>query len=86
LCGRASVFWPLLANPPLRPFSWWSTGWDAAANSYAEDHDRYFTIMREIGQWTFYLFLAQGEAYDRLRERAFPLLATEPDRMPDAWN
>jgi len=29
------------------------------------------------------LLLAQGETYDRLRQRAFPLLMTEPDRMPD---
>ena len=60
-----------------------STDWDAAANSYAEEHDRYFMVSREIGQWLFDLFLAQGETYDRLRERAFPLLIAEPERMPD---
>jgi hypothetical protein len=35
------------------------------------------TLMR------YALLLAQGETYDRLRQRAFPLLMTEPDRMPD---
>jgi 2-polyprenyl-6-methoxyphenol hydroxylase-like FAD-dependent oxidoreductase len=57
--------------------------WDAAAHSYAEDHDRYFNVTREVGQCLFDIFLAQGPEYDRLRERALPRLMTEPDRVPD---
>jgi menaquinone-9 beta-reductase len=57
--------------------------WDAAAHSYAEDHDRYFNVTREVGQCLFDIFLARGPEYDRLRERALPRLMTEPDRVPD---
>jgi 2-polyprenyl-6-methoxyphenol hydroxylase-like FAD-dependent oxidoreductase len=60
-----------------------TNNWDAAAHSYAEDHDRYFNVTREVGQWLFDLFLARGPEYDRLRERALPRLMTEPDREPD---
>lgn len=55
--------------------------WDAAAHSYAEDHDRYFNVTREVGQWLFDIFLARGPEHDRLRERALPHLMTEPDRI-----
>jgi 2-polyprenyl-6-methoxyphenol hydroxylase-like FAD-dependent oxidoreductase len=57
--------------------------WDVAAHSYAEDRDRYFGVTREVGQWFFDLFLSRGPEYDRLRERALPLLMSEPDRIPD---
>jgi 2-polyprenyl-6-methoxyphenol hydroxylase-like FAD-dependent oxidoreductase len=61
--------------------------WDVAAHSYAEDRDRYFNVTREVGQWFFDLFLSRGPEYDRLRERALPLLMTEPDRVPDhVWS
>ena len=61
--------------------------WHTAAHSYAEDHDPYFNVTREVGQWLFDLFLARGPEYDRLRERALPRLMTEPDRVPDhVWS
>jgi hypothetical protein len=60
-----------------------SRDWEAAAHSYAEDHDGYFNVAREVGQWFFDLFLARGSEYDQVRERALPRLATEPDRVPD---
>ncbi len=60
-----------------------TNNWHAAAQSYAEDHDRYFDVTREVSQWLFDLFLARGLEYDRLRERALPRLMTEPDRVPD---
>jgi 2-polyprenyl-6-methoxyphenol hydroxylase-like FAD-dependent oxidoreductase len=58
-----------------------TNNWHAAAQSYAEEHDRYLNVTREVGQWLFDLFLARGPEYDRLRERALPRLMTEPDRV-----
>ena len=60
-----------------------SNDWKAAANDYAQEHDRYFTATRQFGQWFFDLFLARGHEHDRSRERALPKLVTEPDRVPD---
>jgi 2-polyprenyl-6-methoxyphenol hydroxylase-like FAD-dependent oxidoreductase len=57
--------------------------WDLAAHRYAEAHDLYFQINLRVDGWNFDLFLGEGPDADRLRARAFPLLAAEPERIPD---
>ncbi len=57
--------------------------WDFASHGYARAHDAYFQASMRVDEWTFDLFLGEGAEADRLRERAFPLLAAEPDRFPD---
>jgi 2-polyprenyl-6-methoxyphenol hydroxylase-like FAD-dependent oxidoreductase len=57
--------------------------WDAAGHRYAVAHDHHFNVERTVGQWFFDLFLGRGEAADRRRERTFPLLMSEPERVPD---
>ena len=57
--------------------------WDLASHRYAQAHDIYFQTEIRVDGWSFDLFLREGPDADRLRERAFPLLAAEPDRMPD---
>jgi menaquinone-9 beta-reductase len=60
-----------------------SNDWDAAGHSYADAHDEYFGRSVKVGGWLFDLFFARGDEADALRARAMPLLAAEPERMPD---
>jgi len=60
-----------------------SDDWEVAGHAYAEAHDEYFGRSVKVGGWLFDLFLSQGSEADRLRARAMPLLAAEPDRIPD---
>ena len=57
--------------------------WDVASHQYAEAHDNYFQTELRVHGWVFDLFFAEGPEADRIRERAFPLLAAQPDREPD---
>ncbi|MBV8359583.1 MAG: FAD-dependent monooxygenase [Deltaproteobacteria bacterium] len=60
-----------------------SNDWDAAGHAYAEAHDEYFGRSVKVGGWFFDLFFAQGPEADKSRARAMPLLAAEPERIPD---
>jgi len=60
-----------------------SDDWDAAGHAYARAHDNYFKAGVTVEGWFFDLFLEQGAASDARRARALPLLAAEPDRVPD---
>ena len=57
--------------------------WDLASHQYARAHDAYFQTGLRVQGWHFDLMFGEGAEAVRLRERAFPLLAAEPDRMPD---
>jgi 2-polyprenyl-6-methoxyphenol hydroxylase-like FAD-dependent oxidoreductase len=58
--------------------------WDAAGHSYATDHDRYFAIEHTVENWLSEFFYTVGSEADKRRERAFPLIAQDPRRIPDA--
>jgi 2-polyprenyl-6-methoxyphenol hydroxylase-like FAD-dependent oxidoreductase len=57
--------------------------WEHAGHEYAAERDSYFKTTITVEQWVFDLLLARGAEADRRRERALPLLASEPDRFPD---
>jgi 2-polyprenyl-6-methoxyphenol hydroxylase-like FAD-dependent oxidoreductase len=57
--------------------------WDLAGHRYAHAHDIYFQTEIRVDDWSFDLFFGEGPKADQLRERAFPLLAAQPDRIPD---
>jgi 2-polyprenyl-6-methoxyphenol hydroxylase-like FAD-dependent oxidoreductase len=57
--------------------------WDRAGHEYADARDRYFKNVITVGDWFFDQFLARGPEADSRRERAFPLMMTEPNRVPD---
>jgi menaquinone-9 beta-reductase len=57
--------------------------WDLASHRYAQAHDVYFQTELRVDGWAFDLFLGEGQEADKLRERAFPMFAAEPDRVPD---
>jgi len=60
-----------------------SDDWDLASHRYADAHDVYFQTELRVNGWSFDLFLGEGAEADKLRERAFPRFAAEPDRIPD---
>jgi len=57
--------------------------WDRAGHEYADARDRYFKTVITVGDWFFDQFLARGPEADNRRQRAFPLMMTEPERVPD---
>jgi menaquinone-9 beta-reductase len=57
--------------------------WDAAGHAYAAEHDRYYTALHRGEDWLNAIFYAGGPEADARRERAFPLIASDPARVPD---
>lgn len=58
--------------------------WDAAGQAYATEHDRYFSISHTTENWLSEFFYETGPDADARRARAFPLIAQDPTRVPDA--
>ena len=59
--------------------------WDAAGNAYAKEQNQDFMKIRTHEDWLRTLFLETGTEADERRERAFPLIAEDPSRMPDLF-
>jgi 2-polyprenyl-6-methoxyphenol hydroxylase-like FAD-dependent oxidoreductase len=57
--------------------------WDAAGHAYAEAHDRVFGAVHTVDDWLTQFFYESGPEADARRERAFPLIAQDPTRVPD---
>jgi 2-polyprenyl-6-methoxyphenol hydroxylase-like FAD-dependent oxidoreductase len=57
--------------------------WDAAADAYAVEHDRYFGSLHRILSWYRELNYADGSEADTRRARVRPLLYEQPQRRPD---
>jgi menaquinone-9 beta-reductase len=57
--------------------------WDAAADAYAEEHDRYFGALHRLEEWFTDLLYEVGPEADARRARAFAKMAEEPDRDLD---
>jgi len=59
--------------------------WDRAGRAYADGHDRGFAAIHSAEDWFTTLFLETGPIADARRERALPLIASDPDRVPDTF-
>jgi len=57
--------------------------WCAAADAYAEAHDRYFHTLHRIHAWYGDLWYRGGAEADQLRARALPRIAEDPARLVD---
>ena len=57
--------------------------WNAAAHAYAGEHDRYYSVIHSVEDWTTQVFLERGPQADEIRIRALPKLAMDPSRLPD---
>jgi 2-polyprenyl-6-methoxyphenol hydroxylase-like FAD-dependent oxidoreductase len=56
---------------------------DVAGHAYASAHDRYYAAVHEYTGLLYQIFYTVGPAADARRARAFPLIAQEPERVPD---
>ncbi len=61
-----------------------SDDWDKAGHAYAEEHDRYYGAIHRATGWYRQLFHEVGPEADARRARAFPLIAQDTSRIPDA--
>lgn len=68
----------------LRDYLLRTDDWDAAADSYAIEHDAYAGRLHLFNQWYSELFLAMGPDADARRARAMALIAQDPSRQPDS--
>jgi 2-polyprenyl-6-methoxyphenol hydroxylase-like FAD-dependent oxidoreductase len=57
--------------------------WHAAGHAYADDHDRYSSVVRTVIGWLNQFFMDPGEHAQALRARALPRIAQDPTRVPD---
>jgi len=58
--------------------------WNATGLAYAQEHDRHYGVTHRVDTWYADLFLEIGPEADARRSRAMPLLAREPERLPDS--
>jgi len=59
--------------------------WDVAGHAYASAHDRYYAAVHEYTGMLYQMLYTVGPAADARRARAFPLIAQEPERVPDGF-
>jgi 2-polyprenyl-6-methoxyphenol hydroxylase-like FAD-dependent oxidoreductase len=57
--------------------------WEKAGDAYAEEHDRHYGVIHEVSRWFSRIFIEPGSEADALRARALPLIASDPQRVPD---
>ena len=57
--------------------------WNEASHAYARVRDEYFDRLVKVTGWFFQLLLAQGAEADAMRALALPLIAQEPERVPE---
>jgi 2-polyprenyl-6-methoxyphenol hydroxylase-like FAD-dependent oxidoreductase len=57
--------------------------WDAAGHRYAEQHAKYFHDCHTVEGWLRTLFQDPSTEAAACRERAMPLIAQDPTRVPD---
>jgi len=60
--------------------------WPAAADRYAEEHDRDVNVMINVETWLTQLFLDGGPEAESRRAQALPLIMTDPTRIPNHLN
>jgi len=57
--------------------------WSAAADAYAEEHDRHYGAVHRITSWVRYMWYDPSREANELRARALPQVIADPTRFPD---
>jgi menaquinone-9 beta-reductase len=57
--------------------------WSAAADAYAEEHDRYYGTIHRMTSWARHMFYDPSREATELRERALPQLVADRTRGLD---
>jgi 2-polyprenyl-6-methoxyphenol hydroxylase-like FAD-dependent oxidoreductase len=60
-----------------------SDDWDTACHAYAREHQRHYGVIHEVTHALKDMFLRSGPEADARRQRALPLIAQDPMRVPD---
>ena len=60
-----------------------SSDWDSAGHDYANEHQRYFSVIHTSCVWLRQVLMEQGPEANRRRATAMPLIAEDPTRIPD---
>jgi len=60
-----------------------NSDWDAAGNEYAREFARVYDVIHSVTTWSRQIFMESGPAADARREKAMPLIAQDPTRVPD---
>lgn len=60
-----------------------TSDWNAAANTYAREHDSYYGVTHRVDNWLTDLLMTTGPQSVTRRDRAFGLIAEDPTRFPD---
>jgi 2-polyprenyl-6-methoxyphenol hydroxylase-like FAD-dependent oxidoreductase len=60
-----------------------TTDWNAAGHNYATEHDRHYGVIHEVMQSLTTMFLVNTPEAQAHRDRAMPLIAQDPTRVPD---
>jgi menaquinone-9 beta-reductase len=57
--------------------------WQKAGHEYADEFDRVYDVIHNVTTWSRQIFMETGLEADARRERALPLIAQDPTRVPD---
>lgn len=57
--------------------------WDVAGHAYAQEHDRYSAVNKEVETWMNQLHLGVGPEAEAIREQAMPKWKVQPPRAAD---
>jgi 2-polyprenyl-6-methoxyphenol hydroxylase-like FAD-dependent oxidoreductase len=60
-----------------------NSDWDVAGNQYAEQHGRYFHHCHTVEGWLRTVFQDPSATASAIRQKAMPLIAEDPTRVPD---
>jgi len=60
-----------------------NSDWDIAGNRYADQHGRYFLDCHTVEGWLRTLFQDPSPKASAIRQKAMPLIAQDPTRVPD---
>lgn len=69
----------------LRDFLLADDDWERAGHAYADAQCGEYTKIRTLETWYRSLFLETGSGADKRRAHALPLIAEEPERLPDLF-
>jgi len=50
---------------------------------FADEHDRYYGVIHRVGRWFCKMFFDTSNEGRELHGRALPLIAREPEHIPD---
>jgi 2-polyprenyl-6-methoxyphenol hydroxylase-like FAD-dependent oxidoreductase len=60
--------------------------WEEAGHAYAEEHDRYYSVIHTYESWQTQMLMTTGPEAEARRAKAMPLWQKDPARLPDVFH